>query len=297
VSHGAGSRGRRAAHERHARSPTRRGARPGARGVERRGAERAAQRPSNCKRRAQAAGDAPPRAHARGGGAGRGGARRGGAGLGGTDRSGGADKRRGSTDWGARSRGAAGGAPAPVTGTNTEVLCARAPHAPPAPLSPLTPPPPPGPRAAPTSQPPALVLVPVGLRNRAPRTHTHTRPPPERLLQRAGYASVFAREGPKKKKKKKLFVFFFSPEWVQEARPGKPSPFCADRGMGAQPCCPLNANAVPCAETGRVVLKYFHLSRCIWFFFFLPLPQRTAEHPEMQKVFLRCKCSSLLSRN
>lgn len=45
--------------------------------------------------------------------------------------------------------------------------------------------------------------------------------------------------------------------------------------MGAQPCCPLNANAVPCAEeTGRVVLKYFHVQLG---------PQRTAEDEEMQK--------------
>lgn len=236
MSHGAGSRGRRAAHERHARSPTRRGARPGARGVERRGAERAAQRPSNCKRRAQAAGDAPPRAHARGGGAGRGGARRGGAGLGGTDRSGGADKRRGSTDWGARSRGAAGGAPAPVTGTNTEVLCARAPHAPPAPLSPLTPPP----------RRPALARPPPRSRRRwcscpwgsgtAPHAHTHTPGRP-----RSGYFSelvtrAFLQERDQKKKKKKsCSCSFLVPSGCRKRGPESRLPSARTEGWGRSP--------------------------------------------------------------
>lgn len=93
---------------------------------------------------------------------------------------------------------AGGGAPAVVTGTNKEVLCARA-------TAPRC-----GPRPAPAARGPAPLAraPPPGPRSDAGAGRG---PPPERRLQRARYASVW-REGVQKK----LCAFFFSLMWVQE---------------------------------------------------------------------------------
>lgn len=217
VSHGAGSRGRRAAHERHARSPTRRGAWPGARGAERSGEETSG-----------ASGAAPfklraARARARaGGGRGRASPKcTQGRGAGGGEQRGGAG--RGGTRWGRRRCRAA--RPGGLTGRLALAAAARraarprqsrgqtrkcSAHAlrPPRPLA-CPAPSPPSPLRQPRARPPPRCHTrwcscPWGSGTSLPHPDTHTYTPSR---PQSGYfrelvtRAIFARREPKKKKK------------------------------------------------------------------------------------------------
>lgn len=211
--------------------------------------QRSARGPSNSEPRAgqRALGEPPPCAHAGGGGGGSelcGGSGRPALPLENALTGGGEDTDRLS----AHSRGRAGwrragGAPATVTGTNKEVLCARAaarpaPPQPPAPR-PRRPPPPrlrlrtaPAPAPAPPPGPRSDAGVRVGAARLAGlRKLASWRRP------RSGYFSELVTPAfCEKRDQKKLCAFFFSPEWVQEARPGEPPPAAkaAGRAKGAR---------------------------------------------------------------
>lgn len=289
VSHGAGSRGRRAAHERHARSPTRRGAWPGARGAERSGEETSG-----------ASGAAPfklraARARGRaGGGRGRASPKcTQGRGAGGGEQRGGAG--RGGTRWGRRRCRAA--RPGGLTGRLALAAAARraarprqsrgqtrkcSAHAlrPPRPLA--CPAPSPPPRFVSPVRGPHLAATRAGARARgAPEplfptpTHTHTHPAaPRAVTSESWLRERFLQEG-NQKKKRKLYVFFFSPEWVQEARPGKPPPAARAEARGLNPAA-LRTPRLCLLQRGarkncfKICFKILFTCPCaILFFFFL----------------------------
>lgn len=69
---------------------------------------------------------------------------------------------------------------------------------------------------------------------RPPNTHTLTHPAaPGAVTSESWLRERFLQEG--NQKKRKLYVFFFSPEWVQEARPGKPPPAARAEARGLNP--------------------------------------------------------------
>lgn len=143
----------------------------------------------------------------------------------------------------------AGGAPATVTGTNKEVLCARAACAPPRP-----PPPPPRPRLRPA--PRCLPgRVPTRAPGWGPARLAGLRKLASRHRPRSGYFSELVTPAfCEKTDQKKLCAFFFSPEWVQEARPGEPPPsaraagranWAPEQGRPQGPGCKRRARLAP----------------------------------------------------